>query len=151
MSNNNIIELNKVYDEALNSYLFYTARYHRLNDDILNGADADILDFQYKDIYEQFKNDHEFSYFEEYAYIKGAHTALSGVFGNILKLYYKATAWKVSFSDPLSPCQIYATINGYDCKVFDYCNSVDRARLDERTCKELELLFNGPDITGEYL
>ena len=141
-----IIELPEVYRTALNDYLYYTARRNRMQETILNGCDATPGEIGYSDLYETFKNDTEFAYFEEYSLVCGAGFVLLRNFGKLLMHYYKATSWYSDFDDENTPCAIYATINGDKCKVFDFRNSVDRTMLDETTIDELERLFNGPDL-----
>ncbi len=143
------IELIQVFNEALNDYLYYTVRCCRLNRDIINGSEADPADFGYEDIRESFQNDTEFNYLSEYAFVDGARNVLARTFGNILKLYYKATRWYIRLATEETPCAIYATINGYDCKVFDYRNSVDRAKLSAITANEIERYAAGRDYKEE--
>ena len=146
----NLTELNEVYNEALNDYLYYTVRYYRLNPEITNGSCATPADFGYEDIRDAFRHDMEFNYLFEYAFVDGARNVLARTFGNILKCVYKATRWYIRLATEETPCAIYATINGYDCKVFDFRNSVDRAGLDDNTISEIERYAAGPDYDEDY-
>lgn len=145
-----IIDLPEVYRTALNDYLYYTVRYHRLNPEITNGSCATPADFGYEDIRSAFEYDMEFDYLYEYGFVDGVRNVLARTFGNILMCTYKATRWYIRLATVETPCAIYATINGYDCKVFDFRNSADRAKLDDNTINEIERYAAGPDYGEDY-
>lgn len=132
----------------LNDYLRYTFRSRRFNSEIFDVQEAGPAEIGYSDIWEDYKDDIEFCYFEEANYVEGQANGLNKGMNAMIEMLYNTgkpywQSWHL-YTDDDNVRLVVSMADNSKNVIFDYKR--DKDSLDEDTVYEIEKCLAGPDL-----